>query len=65
MKRRLSLASNLFVAVMTLVAFCIGALRSDPNALLVSHGLENLKYFTVLSNVFNGLVSLVYAAALL
>ena len=65
MKKKLSLLCNLFVAIMTLAAWCIAAFRVNPDALLVSRGLENLKYFTVLSNLLNGAVSLVYAIALL
>ncbi len=58
MKQKVSLICKLFVAVMTPAVWLIGAVHPDPNALLVVHGLGNLKFFTVLSNLFNGLTAL-------
>ena len=43
MKQKVSLICKLFVAVMTPAAWLIGAVHPDPNALLVVHGLGNLK----------------------
>lgn len=58
MQGKLALASNAFVAVMTAVAcFMTAAGWGAENGVLSSVGMENLKYFTVLSNVFSGTVS--------
>lgn len=65
MKRRLSMICNLLVAVLTLAAWFLAAFYHDPEALLAAKGFSNLKFFTVLSNLFNGLVCLIYGLRLL
>ena len=63
MKKTLTLLINAFVALISFGACLIMALRSS-SGLLTGAGLTNLKYFTVLSNLLNGVVCLLYALAL-
>lgn len=59
-RRVLSLAINVFIAVMVAVAWYLLAFASDSEA-LAARGLYSLKFFTVLSNILLGIASLVYA----
>lgn len=61
-RTKLAIASNVFVAIMTAVAWGLMLVGwGSEGQPLSSTGLENLKYFTVLSNVFSGIVSGVFA----
>ena len=64
MRKKLSLLSNLFIAFMSVFAWLSMVLRRH-SGMLMTAGWGSLKYFTVLSNLLNALVSLGYAAALL
>ena len=60
-----SIACNAFVAVMTVVAFVLMTVGwGSEHAVLNSTGVENLKYFTVLSNLLSGVACAVLAVAL-
>ena len=64
-RRRLSIACNVFIAVFTAVALFMmlsgwGAV-TNPEVHLEAEGLENLKFFTVLSNLLAGTASAAYA----
>lgn len=63
--RTLALLCNLVVAVMVPVAWLLMALQLYKSGALSSAGLASLKYFTVLSNFFNGAVSLLFVLWLL
>lgn len=56
---------NVAIAAMTVIAWCIMAFWDHADALLEARGVDNLKFFTVLSNVFEGIVSLALAVRLL
>ncbi len=51
---------NLFVGVMSFGAW-IGMALLSGNGMLSEHGIPSLKFFTVLSNLFNGAICLFYA----
>ena len=63
--KKISIALNLAIAAVTLFAWLKMALRIDENGVLSAPGLHSLKYFTVLSNLLQGVASLIYAVALL
>lgn len=63
----LDMACNIFLVVFTAFAWaqmCFGW-GNDELKLLTATGMGNLKFFTVLSNLFSGLVSLFLAGALI
>lgn len=62
---RLLLWWNIAIVALVVFALCIMAFWDHADALLSSQGVGNLKYFTVLSNVFEGIMSLVLAVRLL
>ena len=65
-RMKISIASNIFVAVMTAVAFVMMTFGwGSENSLFSLSGVQNLKFFTVLSNLFSGVVSAVFAAMLI
>ncbi len=55
-----AIAVNLFVGCMSFISWLYMTLRMD-NGILASSGWVSLRYFTVLSNLFNGLIALIYA----
>ena len=62
---RIRITINAAIAGMTAVAWVQMALGwGSDGGLLLSVGIESLKYFTVLSNIFSGIVSFVVAARL-
>ena len=64
-RQRLSIACNVFIAVFTVVALVMmlsgWGTVTNPEVHLEAEGLENLKFFTVLSNLLAGIASAVYA----
>lgn len=64
MKRAAKLACNIFIAVMAFVAFGMMLSNTGPKMLEV-YGLENLKFYTVLSNLLLAVISIAYAAFLI
>lgn len=62
---RLLLGWNVAIVALTALAWCIMAFWEHGDALLTARGVGNLKFFTVLSNVFEGIVSLALALRLL
>ena len=63
-KRTPLLIVNILIVLLTVLGVCITQLvRSD--GLLIAEGLHNLKYFTVLSNILEGIASLVLAVRLI
>ncbi len=65
MKKIFVIVINLFVGLMSFGAWIFMALLTFENGMLTSQGFESLKYFTVLSNLLNGGVSLFYGIRLL
>lgn len=63
-RRIAAIACSAFIGVMEFVAWGM-MLGNTGSKLLAVYGLENLKFFTVLSNLLLGVVSLVYAAFLI
>ncbi len=57
-RRRVSLALELLVAVMTPAAWCLMVFRGNHGGALSTTGLVSLRYFTVLSNLLAGAASL-------
>ncbi len=64
MKRICMIIINLFVGIMSYGAW-MGMALINEGTLLSSQGLVSLKYFTVLSNLLNGIVCLYYAGKLI
>ena len=60
----LVLGWNLAIVGMTLIGLVIMLFFDSGEGLLTATGAENLKFFTVLSNLFEGLVSLILAVRL-
>ena len=56
-----ALVCSVFIVVMCAVAFGM-MINNTGEKMLQVYGLENLKFFTVLSNLLLGMVSAVYAA---
>ncbi len=56
-RNRLEKIINLIIVIFTVVGLVFMFKFNDESNELVSHGVENFKYFTVLSNVFCGLVA--------
>ena len=57
-RERLRYAASALIAVLTAVGAYICFTRPDEGGILVAYGAENLKFFTVESNLFLGLVCL-------
>ena len=53
----LNTAISVFMIIGVLIMF---TRKPDDNAMLTSVGIENLKYYTVLSNIFCGIVAVIY-----
>lgn len=65
MKRTWAIGINLFVAVMSFAAWLFMVFQASAGGPLTAGGIFSLKFFTTLSNLFNGVVCLVYASRLL
>ena len=64
LRRKISLPLNLALAVVVFAAWAKMVFHIDENGVLSSSGLYSLKYFTVLSNLLQAIVSLAWAAYL-
>ena len=65
MKRRvLCLVWNVIIALAVFWVWCALLMSADPGGRLTAAGLRNLKYFTVLSNLLQGFVSVAWAVGL-
>lgn len=64
MKRIFAIILNLFLYVVSFAAWLSMVFQPGPGGALSAGGLYSLKYYTTLSNLFNGAVCLVYAAEL-
>lgn len=62
--KTLLLLCNLLLALLVLAGWLVSLLAPDPDALLISHGLANLRYFTVLSNLLEGAAAVVMTVCL-
>ena len=61
MRRKAVIVFNIFIVIFTLVGVYIMLdHNSNDGSLLSSSGWENLKYFTVLSNIFCGIVAVIF-----
>ena len=61
MRRKAVIVFNIFIVIFTLVGVYIMLdHNSNDGSLLSSSGWENLKYFTVLSNIFCGIVAIIF-----
>lgn len=56
---------NLFIGLMSFGSWIFMAVLTRKGDMLASNGFGSLKYFTVLSNLFNGAVCLLYACWLI
>lgn len=69
LRQKFAIACNVFIVIFTLVAWTMTVtgwgLQRSPDAVLMAQGFENLKYFTVLSNLFSGIASALYIIAVL
>ena len=65
MRKKLSLACLLFIGVMGLYAWLRMFAGADGDGRLTAAGFVNLKYFTVLSNLFDAFVSFACAVSLI
>ena len=66
MKRlKLSMITNLATVILTVYAWYLMLTSRTGNGMLASVGLSSLKYFTVLSNLFAGIMSVIWLAALI
>lgn len=63
-RRRVSLVLNALISITALAAWAQMAFRFGEGGALSASGLRSLKYFTVLSNLLQGLASAVYAFCL-
>ncbi|KIR03984.1 hypothetical protein P261_02799 [Lachnospiraceae bacterium TWA4] len=61
MKQRMSIGINRFVGIMSFIAWLYMVIRGGDGQALTAKSIESLKYFTVLSNLFNGVVSFTYS----
>ena len=63
MKRKLACACNIAIAVLVAIAWCM-MVFSLTDGVLASRGLAAMKYFTVLSNMLEGIAAVVYVVYL-
>lgn len=63
MKRALSVIINLFIFLLTLLSWGSMVFAITEGGMLSMPGVFSLKFFTVLSNLFNGFVCLAFAIA--
>ncbi|MBQ9609907.1 MAG: Pr6Pr family membrane protein [Lachnospiraceae bacterium] len=59
MKKKIEIIFNILIVIFVVVGLVVMFTYNSDGNELVSHGIENFKYFTVLSNVFCGIVALV------
>ncbi len=64
-KKNLTIIINLLIGIMTFAAWGYMGLGLGRSTALTSVNLSSLKYYTVLSNLLNGTVSLIHAVTLL
>lgn len=60
-----SLLLNIAIAIISVLAWISVVQGHGDDRSLMAHGLRSLKYYTVLSNLFSGLVSTLYVADVL
>lgn len=60
-KKNISIITNILVGVLSILVWLFMVVITKANGKLISNGFSSLKYFTVLSNLFNGVVALIYA----
>ena len=65
MRRIISLLLNLLIAILVLLAWLYMSLTVDRHGRFSAEGLWNLRYFTVISNVMQGIASLLTVPRLL
>ena len=65
MKRTATILVNLFIGVMSYAAWLWMVFAANHDEPLATSGFYSLKYFTVLSNLLNGTICIVYAARLM
>ena len=58
-RTRIVTVLDILIVVFTVIGTCLMFSNNDNGAGLMSSGLDNFKYFTVLSNIFCGIVSLI------
>ncbi|MBR1828952.1 MAG: hypothetical protein IJ781_05510 [Atopobiaceae bacterium] len=61
----ISMLLNIAIAIISVLAWISVVRGRGDDRSLMAHGLRSLKYYTVLSNLFSGLASALYAAELL
>ena len=60
-----SILLNIAIAIISVLAWLSVVQGHGDDRNLMAHGLRSLKYYTVLSNLFSGLISALYAADML
>lgn len=65
MKKKIIIIINIFIGVMSFISWAAMVFQIGDAQALAASGFSSLKYFTVLSNLFNGGMSLIYAGWLL
>ncbi len=61
MKKKICISLNIFIGIMSFASWIYMTFFSKSGSELASNGWESLKYFTVLSNLLNGFVCLLYS----
>lgn len=61
---RIAICFNMLIVIFTVIGLFIMLFRNADNGLLLSKGFHNLKYYTVLSNLFCGIVAAGWLAGL-
>ena len=59
MKKKIEIIFNILIDVFVIIGLVVMFTYNSEDNELVSHGIENFKYFTVLSNVFCGIVAFI------
>ena len=59
MKKKIEIIFNILIVIFVTIGLVVMFTYNPDGNDLVSHGIENFKYFTVLSNIFCGIVALV------
>ena len=63
--RRIELILNIGIVILTVIGIILMLTGKPVEGTLQSSGLENFKFYTVLTNVFCGLIALIYLICLL